>query len=36
MSEFDLVEDNIYRPNTDGINLLCRIKHLKKKRQQAA
>ena len=36
MSEFELVEDNIYRPNTDGINLLCRIKHLKKKRQQAA
>lgn len=36
ISEFDLVEDNIYKPNTDGINLLCRIKHLKKKRQQAA
>lgn len=35
MSEFDLVEDNIYKPNTEGINLLCRIKHLKRKKQAA-
>ena len=31
MLEFDWVEDNIYKPNKNGINLLCRMKHLKER-----
>ena len=31
MLEFDWVENNIYKPNKNGINLLCRMKHLKER-----